>query len=216
VSTHARSVFIFIALAGSLRAQSFSGHDASGELYTNSLGPTQIGGSVAGEPGTISVRELQHPLEGKGLQIIMKAKDLLARGDSAQAIEQLRVALREPAAEPYALAMLGVEHLKRGDFDTALHELQAAVHLSPGLPASQSNLAYALAVKGRNEEALAAARKALQLDPGRPRTRYVLGQILMQMGRWNEAEFHLRRAAEEVSSARMLLAKYFTHATPSH
>jgi Flp pilus assembly protein TadD len=61
----------------------------------------------------------------------------------------------------------------------------------------------------RNDEALVQARKALQLHPGHAKTRYVLGQILLQLGRSEEAEFHLRKAAPEISSARKLLAKYF-------
>jgi predicted Zn-dependent protease len=59
------------------------------------------------------------------------------------------------------------------------------------------------------EEGLVQARRAIQLDPGRPKTRFVLGQILLAMDRKEEAEFHLKRAAEEISGARKLLAKYF-------
>ena len=62
---------------------------------------------------------------------------------------------------------------------------------------------------GRSDEGLKEARKALQLDPGRPRYRYVIGQLLLQMDRLEEAKFHLKRAAEEIPGARVLLVKYF-------
>lgn len=215
--THTRSVFILIALAGTLGAQqSFFSKDASNsEMNLSPLSSNEMRIPAATEPGTISVRELAQPLEGNGLKMILKAKDLLARGEAGQGMDALRSAMRDSAAEPYALSMLGAEHLKRGDFDSAIKELQEAVHLSPGIAATQSNLAYALVVRGRNEEALVAARKALQLDPGKSRTRFVLAQILMQMGNWSEAEFHLKKAADEVSGARTLLAKYFNHAAQS-
>jgi Flp pilus assembly protein TadD len=76
-------------------------------------------------------------------------------------------------------------------------------------------LAYALGAKGRNEEALKAALKALQLDPGKAKTRYVVGQLLLQMGRTEEAEFHLKKAAPEVTGAQALLVKYFSLAAKS-
>ncbi len=225
MSTVTRSVFIALVFAASAGAQSlafanattFMRTDASGsEMYSASAMPGQVRLPTAGEPGTVSVRELEKPLEGKGLRLITKAKELIARGESAQAMEQLRAAMRDPDAEPYALSILASEHLKQGDFDSAVNELQEAVHMLPGIAANQSNLAYALGVKGRNEEALIAARKALQLDPGRPRTRFVLAQILMQLGDWKEAEFHLTKAADELSGARALLAKYFNPEARSH
>jgi Flp pilus assembly protein TadD len=178
--------------------------------------PAEMRIPTLSESGTISVRELAQPLEGNGLKMLRKAKELLAQGEVAQGMDELRSAMRDAVAEPYALAMLGGEHLKRGDFDTAIKELEEAAHLSPGMAATQSNLAYALSAKGRNEEALGAARKALQLDPGRPKIRFVLAAILMELGRWSEAEYHLRKAADENAGARKLLAKYFNPAGQAH
>ena len=219
MSTHTKRVFVLIALAGSLGAQqSFFAKDASGgEMYTTAASLTgDLRMPKSGESGTISVRELAQPLDGKGLKMILTAKDLLARGETAKAMDELRSAMHDPKAEPYALAILGGEHLKHGDVDAAIAELQGSVHLAPGISSTQSNLAYALLIRGRSEEALIAARKALQLDPGKSRTRFVLAQVLMEMGRWSEAEFHLEKAADEVSGARLLLAKYFSHAAPAH
>lgn len=228
MSLHARSVSIFIVITGVsivngvVQAQQFKGESWPRDASNSEMAfprPGEIRGPVSG--GTVSVQELERPLEGRGLQMLLKGRDLIAHGDSARGLEQMRAALMEPSAEPYALAMLGAEHLKHGDYDAAIAELQAAVEQMPGVAASQSNLAYALFVRQRNDEALNHARKAVQLDPGRSKTRYVIGQILLQMGRREEAEFHLKRASEEVAGARALLAKLFTASAstlsdPSH
>jgi Flp pilus assembly protein TadD len=213
VSTHTRIVFIFIALAGVSWGQSFSNEafpkDASNtEMFTPK--PNEIRG--AGLRGSVSVQELQRPLEGKGLRMILKAKELIAKGDLARALEQMRAALREPSAEPYALAMLGTEHIRQGDLNSAIAELQAALRLMPGVAATQSNLALALAAQHRTEEALVHARKALQLDPARAKTRFVIGMILLEMRHDEEAEFHLKIAAKELPGAQSLLEKYLTPA----
>jgi Flp pilus assembly protein TadD len=197
-------VLIFTILAGAMVGQPL--------LVTR--GPLDASNSefhsapkAAEERGTISVHELQRPLEGRGLKLLIKARESFARGEAVRGMEQLRAAAREQSAEPYALGMLATEHIKRGDLDTALVELQSAVALQPGIAANHSNLAYLLGVRQQNEEALVHARKAVQLEPLRCKTRYVIGQILLQMGRKEEAEFHLRRAAEEIPAARALLSR---------
>lgn len=176
-------------------------------MATFSTGPGEIRGPVG--VGTISVRELERPLEGKGLRLLQKARELLARGERERGLEQLRVAMGDQIAEPYALAMLGNEHLRAGDYDSAIRELQTSLQLLPGQAGTHSNLALALGVRQRNEEAHIEARKALQLDPGRAKARFVIGQILLQMGRAKEAEFHLKLAAVDLPGARALLTKYF-------
>ena len=159
--------------------------------------------------GTIHVRELERPLEGKGLSLIQKAKDLIAKGDVEHGLETAREAAKYPAAEPYALGILATEHLRRGDLEAAVDEFHQATMLLPGKVELHSNLAFALGGLGRNEEGLKEARMALKLDPGRAKVRYVLGQILLQMGRKEEAEFHLKKAAMELAGARAMLAQYF-------
>jgi Flp pilus assembly protein TadD len=208
VSLCSRSALYFIILTGAA-AQSWAPHSGPLDASNNemSLGRRSTEGQVSS--GTISVQELRHPLEGKALQIILKARGFFAKGDSAQGMDQLRTAMRNPDAEPYALSILATEHLKRGDYEMAIVELQDAIHLLPGLASNHSNLAFALGVRGRDREALREAQKAVQLDPAHPKYRYVLGQILLQMGRREEAAFHLKLAAEEIPGARALLGKYF-------
>ena len=46
-------------------------------------------------------------------------------------MQELRDAMKDPVAMPYAISMLGEEHLKAGQVDAALGELEQAVHLLP-------------------------------------------------------------------------------------
>lgn len=196
------SIIVTGALAGQPLSASQTVLDASNaEVFARARAaePRQL--------GTVSVQELRRPLSEDGLRLLDKAKDSIARGETARGMEQLRAAQRDPSVEAYALGMLATEHIKRGDAGTALVELESAVALQPGIAANQSNLAYLLGAKQRNEEALVHAKKALQLDPSHSKTRFVLAQILLQMGRREEAVFHPRRAAEEIPGAGVLLTR---------
>jgi len=158
--------------------------------------------------GTVSVEELRNPLEGKALRMILAAQKDLRSGHHDRGMEELRQALADPRAMPYALSMLGSEHLKAGAADVALPELEDAVRLLPGHPENHSNLAYALGVAGNYPRALTEARKALQLNPSEMKTRFVLGMILLLSGREDEGVAHLKVAAENIAGARSLLAVY--------
>lgn len=159
--------------------------------------------------GTTSVAALEHPLDGKSRENLVKAERLLKKGDAAKAIPLLEKLTTDRAAAPFAFAMLGTRYLRTGEIEAAVKALDAAVALDPSVPGYHSNLAYALAEQSRFEEALKESRKALQLDPGNSRYRLVAGQILLVLGRKEEAEFHLRKAAVDFSIARELLAKFF-------
>lgn len=210
------NTFIFIGLSIIARGQAgfgFDGHilDASNSEMTWSAGRSLLAptNSQPVLPGNVSIRELERPLEGKPLRLLQKAQDSLQKGDWTAATAQLHEAMKIPAAEPYALGMLGAEHLKRQDFDSAIPLLQSALNMMPGIAANHSNLAWALSVRGRNEEALKEARRATQLDPGHARYRYVLGIILLRLNQREEAEFHLRKASKEFASAGEVLKQYF-------
>jgi tetratricopeptide (TPR) repeat protein len=159
--------------------------------------------------GSISVNELRKPLEGKPLKLILKAQELIARGEIERAKKVLEVAKQNERSLPYALSMLATIHLKASEFDLAISELQEANRILPWDATTHSNLAYALGAKGQSEAAAAEARKALQLDPSRLKTRFVLGQVLLQMGQREEAKFHLELAAQALPGARRLLNEYF-------
>lgn len=168
--------------------------------------PAQSGGEV------VSVEELRSPLTGKSLRAIMAARDHLKSGQRERGMEELREAMRDPAAMPYAMSMLGVEHLKIGQLDTAMGELEEASRLLPR-PENLSNLAYALYLKGETARGLYEVRKALQWDGGKPKTRLVLGMLLLQQGSQEaEAIQQLQAAAPENPSAHLVLARHYDRA----
>ncbi len=157
---------------------------------------------------TVSTRELEHPLSKKHANLLKDAQKQLEAGNAATAFSQLRQAAQDPAIEPYALSILGSEHLKQGEMSAAYEELSAAVRLLPGLAANHANLAIVLRVRGEHEHALKEAQKALQLEPGKPSVRLITAKILLKLGRKEEAKFHLLRATE-IPAARALLAQTF-------
>jgi tetratricopeptide (TPR) repeat protein len=160
--------------------------------------------------GTISVEELRNPLTGKSLRAIAIAQQHLKSGQRERGMQELRQALADPVAMPYAISMLGAEHLKTKQVDAALTELEQAVQLLPGRPENHSNLAYALLLAGHTEAGLQHARTALQLDPSRPKTRLVLGMLLLRQGSHDaEAVTHLQIAAEQNPRAHLVLAEHY-------
>jgi Flp pilus assembly protein TadD len=160
--------------------------------------------------GTVSVEELRNPLTGKSLKAILTAQQDLRSGQRQKGLEELRLAMKDPSAMPYAISILGAEHIRMGDFNVAVSELQQAVRLLPGRPENLSNLAYALYLTGNIETGLVEAHKALQLDPAGPKTRLVLGLLLLRQGSHEaEAIAHLQAATEEIPSAHLMLAAHY-------
>ncbi len=161
----------------------------------------------------VSVEELRSPLTGKSLRALVTADEHLRSGQRERGIQELREAMSDPVAMPYAASMLAVEHLKTGQLEAAFGELEQAVRLLPGRSEIHSNLAYALWLKGQTERGLQEVHKALQLDGGRPKTRMVLGMLLMQQGSHDaEAIRNLQQAAEEIPGAHLELAKHYERA----
>ena len=166
----------------------------------------QSGGDV------VSVNELRNPITGHSLRAILAAKEHLKAGQHERGMQELRDAMNDPVASPYALGILGEEHLKAGQLDAAIGELEQAVLLLPQ-PEIRSNLAYALYLKGDTQRGLIEVHKALQLDGGRPKTRLVLGMLLLQQGNHEaEAIQQLQAAAEETPSAHLVLAQHYDRA----
>jgi Flp pilus assembly protein TadD len=160
--------------------------------------------------GTVSVEELLNPLSGKSLRMLLGAQHALRSGHLDRGMEELRQALADPRAMPYALSMFGSEHLKAGQVEVAIPELEEAVRLLPAHAENHSNLAYALGRVGDYSRAVTEARKALQLNPLSIKTRYVLGLVLLlRPETLEEAATYLKAAAQEFPPARLALATYY-------
>jgi Tfp pilus assembly protein PilF len=158
----------------------------------------------------VSVEELRNPLTGKPLRALIRAQKNLKSGQHELGMQELQDALSDPVAMPYAISMVGVEHLKAGLLDTAIGELEQAVQLLPGRPENHANLAYAYCLKGQPGRGLEEVRKALQLDGGKPKTRLVLGMLLLEQGSHDaEAIQQLQAAAQEDPYAHLILAWHY-------
>ena len=163
----------------------------------------QSGGDV------VSVEEARNPLQGRSLHMILTAQEHPRSGQHERGMQELRDAMKDPVTMPYAITILGGEHLKAGQLDVALDELEQAVHLLPR-STSYSNLAYVLYLKKQTERGLELVRKAIRMDGGKPKTRLVLGMLLLQQGSHDaEAIRQLQAAAPENPDAHLILARHY-------
>ncbi|HEX5432404.1 MAG TPA: tetratricopeptide repeat protein [Bryobacteraceae bacterium] len=159
---------------------------------------------------TVSVEQLAHPLSKKARKMIEKAQKYSHSGDHAKAIGELRKALEEPSAIPYAHSILGAELLKTGNVKAALQELKEGVLLLPHSVANHSNLGYALFLSGQKEEGEKEIREALKMDSTSPQARFLIGVIQLEKGSHDqEAEKDFQMAQGEVQSAHLGLAMLY-------
>jgi Flp pilus assembly protein TadD len=128
-------------------------------------------------PSTVSAELLRHPLSGKAAKLLDRARRYSHAGEHAKAVEELRLALKEPSATVYAHGMLGTEYLWLNQVPDALGELELAVQLLPHDVASRSNLGYALYLLGQKDRGEQEVRLALSLDVNNHQTRFVLGLL---------------------------------------
>ncbi len=123
---------------------------------------------------TVSADQLRHPVSRKGAKMLDRARSYSHAGEHAKAIDELRLALKEPSAAPYAHSILGAEYLRIGRYPAAVGELEEAVRLLPHEVANHSNLGYALYLVGQKDRGQEEVRLALSLDTHNPKTRFVL------------------------------------------
>jgi len=160
--------------------------------------------------GTVSVRELQHPMSAKSKRMFAAAQKASEKGEYLKAVDILRGALTDPAAEGYARMNIGVAYVRAGEAATAVPELKEAARLMPGDAVARTNFAYALLLARRVDEAEVEARGALRLDKNNSKARWVLGSILLAKGsRVEEGVEDLRFASREIPKARVLLAQFY-------
>lgn len=126
---------------------------------------------------TVSAERLRHPVTQKAAKMLDRALAYSVAGEHAKAIEQLRRALKEPSAIPYAHSMLGAEYLWTKEVPAAIGELEEAIRLLPHEAANHSNLGYALYLEGQVDRGREEVHQALALDANNPKTRFVLGII---------------------------------------
>ena len=159
-------------------------------------------------PGTISIRQLQHPPDRRAIQSFAAAQRFAASGNTEKAAEELQkaVALSPQFADAYT--NLAVQHIRLQRFLEATAEMTRAIAIAGPNPLRLCNLAYAQLNLGRVEDSLASVRSALSMDSSYPQAHLILGSILAGNRRTlPEAIPHLERAAASIPSARAVLER---------
>jgi hypothetical protein len=160
--------------------------------------------------GTVSVRQLRHPLSAKAKRMFIEAQKASAAGEYLKEIQILRGALSDASAEPYARMNIGAAYVRAGRAGLAVPELQEAVRLMPENTAPRTNLAYALLLTGGIDAAEQEGRRAMRIDRNNSKTRWVMGSILLAKGSsLEEGVEDLRFASRELPKARIALAQFY-------
>jgi tetratricopeptide (TPR) repeat protein len=153
---------------------------ANNEIFYNSPRPPEP--EILAPAGKVSVEQLQHPLSRKGEKLLRQAHNFEDMGNHDKAIAELRLALKEPSALPYAYSLLGSEYLRLGKIAAAIEALEQAIKLLPRSAVNHANLGYALFLRGDLERAEGEVRRALSLDRDNEKTLRVLSLIAHSSG----------------------------------
>jgi tetratricopeptide (TPR) repeat protein len=112
---------------------------------------------------------------------------LFKGGQTAEAIDQYRAALKIQASYPGVMNNLGNALDRSGRKAEAIEMYEAAVRLQPGFVAARLNLGEAYERAGRREDAVAQFAEAAKLQGGSDDARDVMGETLYRAGRIPEA-----------------------------
>ncbi|WP_062164757.1 tetratricopeptide repeat protein [Asaia bogorensis] len=121
---------------------------------------------------------------------------LMQRGDLAEAVARLEIAVsRRPCHLP-ALSLLATALNQAGRFNEARAVLDRIYALDPADPSSLSNIAYLLSAAGDMNAALNLYRQAIQIQPNHPQMRLNYSIALLKAGYfqqgWTEHEWRFQ------------------------
>jgi len=136
-----------------------------------------------------------------------KALTQSQNGDTAKAIDNLKLAISIYPKFPLALNQLGVEYLKSGDARRAVEPLRSATTLSPDAASPKLNLGIALLETKQFHEAEEQLRSALKIS-ATPTAHMYLGLTLAHLHDGAAAEGELK-AAIESSANQLTIAHYY-------
>ncbi len=140
-----------------------------------------------------------HPSRGATdayLQSLQRAREALARNDSASGLKNLDQALRIDPEGTEALVLLGRTYTQMGLYDEAAATLRRAVELigdGPGALEARYGLASALVEGERNDEAVEVLARLLAEDPKYPGAHLHLGRVYLSLGRLESASAEFER-----------------------
>jgi Flp pilus assembly protein TadD len=116
------------------------------------------------------------------------------KGQTDEAISQLREVLRLDPDRAEAHYNLGIVLLNQGQTDEAAGQLQETIRLKPDDAEAHGNLGVALAKQGRTDEAIREYQEAIRIEPDNASTHSNLGFLLGQQGRADEAIAQLQES----------------------
>lgn len=125
---------------------------------------------------------------------IVRARELISRGQYAQAQDALVDLVRHGNADPEAHALFGVAVLHLGDYAAALEHLTVAVNANPQDAAALKALCKASILAGRIHDAEKLLRRLTDLAPADAEAWSLLGRVYQDSSRFEEAAGALRHA----------------------
>jgi Tfp pilus assembly protein PilF len=158
--------------------------------------------------GFVTANQLRQDPPRKARKHLTRALKAEQAGDFYKSLEHLQNALSIYPDYIDASYQLGAINLKLRDFGQAEQAFQQTLRLDPRHAMAYCGLSLSQSGAGRLAEGEKAAREALRLHPSLAWGHYVLGIALLE-GNTDpgEAETRLRRAAQEIPRARLVLAR---------
>jgi tetratricopeptide (TPR) repeat protein len=158
--------------------------------------------------GTVSIRELAHPVKERAVRAAMQAQHYREANDTARAIEKLEEAIRIDSGFRDARTNLGALYAHAGRRAEAMEQFQKALEIGPPDAIIYANLAWGNLAARDFADGEDWARKAVALDGRNAKAHFLLGAALaMEPGKEVEALEQLRIAAPEQPQALRLMAK---------
>jgi tetratricopeptide (TPR) repeat protein len=156
--------------------------------------------------GTISLRELQHPINRKALRCLEEAQRYAHKGESQKAAAKLEEAVRIDPEFRDAHTNLGAEYARAGRIEEAQRHFLRALEIGPPDVVIYSNLSWASLAMRQFSQAEDFGRKAIALDGANSKAHLVLGNVLaMERGKEAEAVKQLQIAAPDEPKALIMI-----------
>jgi TonB family protein len=115
-------------------------------------------------------------------------KRLLADGNAAAAVEELKPVAEGRKTDADAWYLLGVALSRSGNNGDARKAFEKSLKLRPSDAAAHTGLAYALLTLGKPRDAEREARSALDINPQVAEAHYVVGVVRYRENKFKEAE----------------------------
>jgi tetratricopeptide (TPR) repeat protein len=133
-------------------------------------------------------------------QFLIRAGDLIEKGEFAQAIEPMREAAALVPNNGRIQTDLGGLYLELGHIPEALEHLCRAIEINPKIALAHWRLGVALHAMGNAEDALQALETAVQIRPSLADAHLRLGGLYRAQGRISDAARSYRTAAQLTES----------------